>query len=78
MPSALRWGIASAGKISHDFCVALSTLPFDEHQAVAVAARDQKRAQEFATKHEIPKAFGSYVELAECEDVGKFRMEFCY
>ncbi|XP_037822277.1 trans-1,2-dihydrobenzene-1,2-diol dehydrogenase-like [Lucilia sericata] len=69
MPNALRWGIAAAGKISHDFCVALSTLPFDEHQMVAVAARDQKRAQEFADKHEIPTAFGSYAQLAECEDV---------
>ncbi|KAM7353882.1 trans-1,2-dihydrobenzene-1,2-diol dehydrogenase-like [Cochliomyia hominivorax] len=69
MPNALRWGIASAGKICHDFCVGLSTLPFDEHQITAVAARDQKRAQEFANKHEIPKALGSYAELAECEDV---------
>ncbi|XP_059221348.1 trans-1,2-dihydrobenzene-1,2-diol dehydrogenase [Stomoxys calcitrans] len=69
MPSPLRWGIVSAGKISHDFCVALSTLPFDEHQMTAVAARDQKRAEEFSKKHEIPKAFGSYEELAECPDV---------
>lgn len=71
MPSPLRWGIASSGKISHDFCVALSTLPSDEHQMAAVAARDLKRAEEFAKKHEIPKAFGSYTELAECTDVGK-------
>lgn len=71
MPNALRWGIASAGKICHDFCVALSTLPFDEHKLMAVAARDQKRAEEFAKKHEIPNAFGSYAELAECPDVGE-------
>lgn len=73
MPRALRWGIASAGKISHDFCVALSTLPFDEHQMVAVAARDLKRAEEFAEKHEIATAFGTYTKLAECEDVGKYK-----
>lgn len=71
MPSALRWGIASAGKISHDFCVGLSTLPFDEHQISAVAARDITRAQSFAKVHEIPKALGSYAELAEANDVGK-------
>ncbi|KAI9583940.1 trans-1,2-dihydrobenzene-1,2-diol dehydrogenase [Glossina fuscipes] len=69
MTIALRWGIVTAGKISHDFCVALSTLPFDEHQIVAVAARDKQRAEEFARKHEIPNAFGSYSELAECGDI---------
>jgi predicted dehydrogenase len=36
---ALRWGICSAGKISHDFVVGLKSLPETEHQVVAVAAR---------------------------------------
>lgn len=72
MTIALRWGIVTAGKISHDFCVALSTLPFDEHQIVAVAARDKEKAEEFAEKHEIPKAFGSYCELAEW-DIGEYK-----
>ena len=40
-----------------------------EHLAVAVAARDLKRAQEFATKHEINKAYGSYEELAKDPEV---------
>lgn len=71
MSSPLRWGIASAGKISHDFCVGLSTLPSDEHQLSAVAARDLDRAKEFAQKHDVIKAFGSYKEMAECPDVGK-------
>ncbi|XP_037958054.1 trans-1,2-dihydrobenzene-1,2-diol dehydrogenase isoform X1 [Teleopsis dalmanni] len=67
--SATRWGIVSAGKISHDFCVALSTLSFDEHKIVAVAARDRARAEEFAKKHKIPNAFGTYTELADFKDV---------
>uniref|UniRef100_A0A673G8Z8 Trans-1,2-dihydrobenzene-1,2-diol dehydrogenase n=1 Tax=Sinocyclocheilus rhinocerous TaxID=307959 RepID=A0A673G8Z8_9TELE len=29
---AIRWGICSAGKISHDFTVALKTLPAENHQ----------------------------------------------
>ncbi|KAM9826714.1 trans-1,2-dihydrobenzene-1,2-diol dehydrogenase-like [Syngnathus typhle] len=29
---ATRWGICSAGKISHDFLVALKTLPVKDHQ----------------------------------------------
>ncbi|XP_069462232.1 trans-1,2-dihydrobenzene-1,2-diol dehydrogenase-like isoform X2 [Ambystoma mexicanum] len=62
---ATRWGICSAGKISHDFMVALETLPPQDHQAVAVAARDLSRAQEFAKSHNIPKAYGSYEELAK-------------
>ncbi|CAG2117483.1 unnamed protein product, partial [Medioppia subpectinata] len=66
---ATRWGIISAGKISHDFVSALRTLPADEHQLVAVAARDLKSAQEFARIHGIPKAYGSYEELARDPNV---------
>ena len=32
---ALRWGICSAGKISHDFVVGLKTLPETSHKVVA-------------------------------------------
>lgn len=66
---ALKWGIASAGKICHDFVNALSTLSDDDHQVVAVAARDQSRAKEFAQKFDIPNAYGSYLELAEDPNV---------
>ena len=40
-------------------------------QVVAVAARDLSRAKEFARKHDIPKAYGSYEELAKDPNVGK-------
>ncbi|XP_023088474.1 trans-1,2-dihydrobenzene-1,2-diol dehydrogenase [Piliocolobus tephrosceles] len=40
-----------------------------EHQVVAVAARDLSRAKEFAQKHDIPKAYGSYEELAKDPNV---------
>ncbi|XP_067408338.1 trans-1,2-dihydrobenzene-1,2-diol dehydrogenase-like [Emydura macquarii macquarii] len=66
---ATRWGICSAGKISHDFLVALETLPAEEHQVVAIAARDLARAQEYAQRHRIPRAYGSYEELAQDPDV---------
>ncbi|XP_016527024.1 uncharacterized protein LOC103138111 isoform X6 [Poecilia formosa] len=66
---ATRWGICSAGKISHDFTVALKTLPAEDHQAVAVAARKLEDAQEFSRKHNISKAYGSYEELARDPDV---------
>ncbi|XP_066288263.1 trans-1,2-dihydrobenzene-1,2-diol dehydrogenase-like [Branchiostoma lanceolatum] len=62
-----RWGIVSAGKISNDFKVALDTLPDEEHQVVAVAARSLERAEQFAKTHNIPSAYGSYAELAAQE-----------
>lgn len=67
---ALKWGIAAAGKISHDFVNGItSTLSEDEHQVVAVAARDLSRADEFAKRFGIPTAYGSYLELAKDANV---------
>ncbi|XP_049904493.1 trans-1,2-dihydrobenzene-1,2-diol dehydrogenase-like [Epinephelus moara] len=66
---ATRWGICSAGKISHDFSVALRTLTPGDHEIVAVAARDVLHAEEFAKKHNIPRAYGSYNELANDPDI---------
>ncbi|XP_064296606.1 LOW QUALITY PROTEIN: trans-1,2-dihydrobenzene-1,2-diol dehydrogenase [Phalacrocorax carbo] len=68
-PGPTRWGICSAGHICHDFMVALKTLPPEEHVAVAVAARDLSRAEAFARRHGLPRAYGSYRELAEDPDV---------
>lgn len=61
---ATRWGLCGAGKISHDFSVAMKTLPPGDHQIAVVASRSLERAQEFAKRHDIPKAYGSYEELA--------------
>lgn len=60
----LRWGIYSAGKISHDFVVGVKTLPETEHQVVAVASRSAEDAAEFAKTHSIPRHYGSYAQLA--------------
>ncbi|KAL0129798.1 hypothetical protein PUN28_001803 [Cardiocondyla obscurior] len=62
--TVLRWGIASAGKISHDFVTALGSLPANEHNVIAVAARDLSRAKSFAKLHEIKKAYDDYAKLA--------------
>lgn len=50
----LKWGILSAGKISHDFVNAMGTLDTNDHQVVAVAARDLNRAKDFAKRFAIP------------------------
>ncbi|XP_060112720.1 trans-1,2-dihydrobenzene-1,2-diol dehydrogenase-like [Heteronotia binoei] len=65
----LCWGICSAGKISHDFLVALKTLPSENHKVVAIASRELSRAQKYAQTHNIPKAYGAYTELAQDPDV---------
>ena len=68
---ALRWGIVSAGRISHDFMVGLKALPETEHKAVAVAARSQQAAHEFAQTHDISTAYGSYEELSKDPQVSQ-------
>ncbi|CAE1171550.1 DHDH [Acanthosepion pharaonis] len=61
----MKWGICGAGNICNDFCSALQLLNHDDHQITAVAARDIDRAQKFAEKFKIPKAFGCYDDLAK-------------
>src|ERR1041384_6237816 len=38
-------------------------------EVVAIAARNLERAQDFAAKHSIPMAFGSYGELIARDDI---------
>uniref|UniRef100_A0A8C3SGB1 Trans-1,2-dihydrobenzene-1,2-diol dehydrogenase n=1 Tax=Chelydra serpentina TaxID=8475 RepID=A0A8C3SGB1_CHESE len=58
-----RWGICQAGKTAM-----VPWWPWGG-VAVAIAARDLARAQEYAKKHGIPRAYGSYEELARDPDV---------
>lgn len=69
----LRWGIASAGRISNDFCAALSTLPAEDHKIVAVAARSEESAKKFAETFQIPKFYAGYEKLAQDDEIGKHR-----
>lgn len=67
----LRWGLLSAGKISHDFLVAMSTLSPLEHTPVAIGARSLESAEKLAKEHGVPKAYGSYQEVMNDPEVGK-------
>lgn len=49
--------------------MALKTLPPEDHQVVAVAARKLDDAQSFAQTHNIPTAYGSYEELSRDPNV---------
>lgn len=66
----LRWAIASAGRISNDFCTAMSTLSPENHKIVAVAARNESNAKDFAQTFNIPKFYEGYEKLAEDTEVG--------
>lgn len=68
---ALRWGIASAGKISSDFANSLQVFPQTDHKIVAVAARSAASAEKFAKTFDIPKAYEGYIKLALDSEIGK-------
>ncbi len=67
MTDKIKWGILSTGNISGKFAEALQQL--DDAEISAVASRDEETARNFADRYGIPKAYGSYVELAEDPDI---------
>ena len=71
----IRWGICSAGQISHDFVVGVKALPESEHRVEAVAARSVEDAAKFAKTHSIPSHYGSYSQLAADKNVSRFWSE---
>ncbi|HYN56509.1 MAG TPA: Gfo/Idh/MocA family oxidoreductase [Motilibacterales bacterium] len=64
---ALRWGVLGAGGIASVFTEAVTQ--HTESRMVAVGSRDQDRAEEFASRHSIPAAHGSYEALVTDPDV---------
>lgn len=60
-PRAIRWGILSTARISHQFARDFSHAAGGE--LVAVASRTGGKAQAFADQYGIPVAYGSYAEL---------------
>ncbi len=59
----LRFGILGCGNIAEYFMAAVRQCP--EATVAACAARSPERAEAFARRHGIPKAYGSYQELIE-------------
>lgn len=64
---ALNIGILGTGRIAEKLAGTFALLP--EVQTVAVGARELERAQEFALRHGIPRAYGGYEALAEDSEV---------
>jgi predicted dehydrogenase len=63
----IRWGILATGGIADTFASDLALLP--DAQLLAVGSRTSEAAHAFAGKHGIPRAYGSWEELAEDPDV---------
>ncbi|MGJ6980736.1 Gfo/Idh/MocA family protein [Aestuariimicrobium soli] len=64
----VRWGIVAPGNIAEKFARSLATLP-DEAELVAVGSRSLDRAGDFAARHAVPHAHGSYDELLARDDL---------
>ncbi|MBB1158701.1 MULTISPECIES: Gfo/Idh/MocA family protein [Amycolatopsis] len=63
----LRWGLLATGTIAAEFAAGVEQ---SRHGVLAAAAsRTAERARDFATRYEIPKAYGSYEELLADPDV---------
>lgn len=66
---ALKWGFACAGKIAHDYLNAMTTLPTGHHEIVAICDPMVHQAKDLAEKFNIPKYYGSFLELAQDPNV---------
>ena len=62
-----RVGIIGAGWIADKMAISLS--PLDDYCVEAIASRSLDKAQEFAKRYNIRKAYGSYEELVADEDI---------
>lgn len=55
-----HWGIVGLGEIAHQFA---QTFNDSSSKLSAVASRTQEKAEEFANRYQIPKAYGDYTAL---------------
>jgi len=67
MKNKISWGIISTGHIAGKFAEALKLLP--EAELVAVASRKKEKAEKFADKYNIPRAYSNYQDLADDKNI---------
>ena len=59
----LRWGILAPGWIASNFARAVHS--HSSQRVVAVGSRSRARAEEFASRFEIPRAFEGYESVLD-------------
>lgn len=64
----MKWGIISTGTIAHNFAKTVAAMG-GETEVYAVASRSQESAQTFADQYGIKKAYASYEELVNDDNV---------
>lgn len=62
----LKWGILGPGNIARDFAKALNEV---NGEVYAVASRNKERAEKFASENNVKKAYGSYDEMINDEEI---------
>jgi predicted dehydrogenase len=67
MSTEIRWGIVGPGRIAEN--VVLDFAVVDDARVVAVASRSADRARDFAERHGIERAHGSYADVLADPDV---------
>ncbi|MFG3493860.1 Gfo/Idh/MocA family protein [Streptomyces sp. NPDC047928] len=67
MSETVRWGVLATGGIAASFTRDLLELP--DADVVAVASRSTESAKAFAERFGIPRAYGTWAELAADDDV---------
>ena len=65
--SRLRWGLLSTARITKALLDPLRTSK--RNQVLAVASRTQDKADEYARKHKVKRAYGSYADLLADPDI---------
>jgi predicted dehydrogenase len=63
----VRWGLLSTARINE--AILTGAAETDTTEVVAVASRDQSRADAYAQEHGLERAYGSYEALLEDEDI---------
>lgn len=66
MNQKIKWGIIGLGDIAHGFAQVFLS---DDAELVAVGSRTLEKAEAFAEKYSIPKAYGSYDELYQDKEI---------
>ncbi|UOX99866.1 Gfo/Idh/MocA family protein [Blastococcus sp. PRF04-17] len=67
MSNEIRWGVVGPGRIAEKVVADFAVV--DGARSVAVASRSLERAEGFAARHGLDRAYGSYAEIVADPDV---------